>query len=128
MERRGDRERHEILGELSGEVTILQPMRVLEVSMGGAQLELGVPLTIDSLHDFRLGLAEHAVIVKGRVVHCRISEIEPDRVVYRAGIEFVEPSHHASEAIRAYIDTLKVTKNERQGPNTVATDPQRTRT
>ena len=38
MERRGDRERHEILGELSGEVTILQPMRVLEVSMGGAQL------------------------------------------------------------------------------------------
>jgi hypothetical protein len=112
MERRSDRERHEILGELSGEVTILQPMRVLEISMGGAQLELGVPLTIESLHDFRLGLAEHAVIVKGRVVHCRISEIEPDRVVYRAGIEFIQPSHHALEALRAFIQTLKTSKGD----------------
>lgn len=95
-----------ILGELRGEVMVFQPMTVTEVGPGGAQIETAFPLQLDSLHDFRLSLGGHSVIVKGRIVHCRISDVEEERVVYCAGVEFVEPSEHAREAIEAFLEAL----------------------
>jgi hypothetical protein len=95
-----------ILGELRGEVMVFQPMTVTEVSRGGAQVETAFPLQLDSLHDFRLSLGSQSVIVKGRIVHCRIADVEEERVVYRAGVEFVEPSEHARNAIEAFLGAL----------------------
>ena len=86
------RERLEILGELHGEVMVFQPMAIKEISRGGAQVETGFPLQLDSLHDFRLTLGDRSVVVKGRVVHCSISDVDQELVLYRSGIEFVEPS------------------------------------
>jgi hypothetical protein len=73
-----DSERIEILGDLHGEVMIFQPMAIKEISHGGAQIETGLALQVDSLHDFRLTLGERSVVVKGRRRHCRISDVEQE--------------------------------------------------
>ena len=71
---------------------VFQPMAIKEISRGGAQVETGFPLQLDSLHDFRLTLGDRSVVVKGRVVHCSISDVDQEIVLYRSGIEFIEPS------------------------------------
>ena len=100
-------ERIPILGDLQGEVMVFQPMAVKEVSRGGALVETGFPLVLDSLHDFRLTLGDRAVIVKGRVVHCSISDVEQETVFYRCGIEFVQLSDRVFNVITDFIDSIK---------------------
>src|SRR5437762_10089291 len=87
-----DSERIEILGDLHGEVMIFQPMAIKEISRGGAQIETGFALQVDSLHDFRLTLGDRSVVVKGRVAHSHISDVEEELILYRSGIEFIEPT------------------------------------
>ena len=101
-----DTNRLQILGELRGEVMAFQPMTIKEVSRGGAQVETGFPLHLDSLHDFRLTLGDRSLVVKGRVVHCSITDVEHELVLYRAGIEFIEPSDRVSSAIADFIDAV----------------------
>src|SRR6266550_5696860 len=102
-----DTERIEILGELLGEVMIYQPMAVKEISRGGAQVETGYPLQLDSLHDFRLTLGDRSVVVKGRVAHCSISDVDQEIVIYRSGIEFIEPPDRVYSVIAEFIDAIK---------------------
>jgi hypothetical protein len=110
MARRGDTrdtERIQILGELKGEVTVFQPMAIKEISRGGAQIETGFPLQLDSLHEFRLTLGDRSVVVKGRVAHCSITDVEHELVVYKAGIEFVEPSERVANVIHEFIEAIQ---------------------
>jgi len=102
-----DTERIAILGELHGEVMVFQPTTIKELSRGGAQLETSFPLHVDSLHDFRLSLGESSIVVKGRVAHCSISDMDQEIVTYRSGIEFVELSERVFEVIAAFIDAIK---------------------
>jgi hypothetical protein len=102
-----DTGRIQILGDLYGEVMIFQPMTVKEVSRGGAQIETGFPLHLDSLHEFRLTLGERSIIVKGRVAHCSISDVEQEVVIYRSGIEFVEPSERVDTVITDFIAAVQ---------------------
>jgi hypothetical protein len=101
-----DTKRLEILGELRGEVMVFQPMAIKEISRGGAQIETGFPLHLDSLHEFRLTLGDLSLVVKGRVVHCSITDVEHEQVMYRAGVEFVEPSERVASAIAEFIDSV----------------------
>jgi PilZ domain len=101
-----DTQRLQILGDLRGEVMVFQPMAIREVSRGGAQIEIGFPLHLDSLHDFRLTLGDRSLVVKGRVVHCSITDVEQELVVYLAGIEFVEQSKGVAAAISDFIDAV----------------------
>src|SRR5438552_11488957 len=87
-----DTERIQILGELQGEVMVFQPMAIKEISRGGAQVETTFPLQLDSLHELRLTLGDRSVIVKARVAHCSISDVDQELVTYRSGVEFTEPS------------------------------------
>jgi PilZ domain len=102
-----DSERIQILGELHGEVMVFQPMAIREISRGGAQVETAFPLQLDSLHDFRLALGDRSVIVKGRVAHCSISDVDQELVTYRSGIQFVEPSERVTSVISGFIDAVK---------------------
>jgi hypothetical protein len=102
-----DAERIQILGDLHGEVMVFQPMTIREISRGGAQVETAIPLQLDSLHDFRLTLGDRSVIVKGRVAHCSISDVDQELVTYRSGIEFVEPSERFVEVMSGFIDAIK---------------------
>ena len=102
-----DGERIQILGELHGEVMVFQPTAIKELSRGGAQVETGFPLHLDSLHDFRLTLGDRSVVVKGRVVHCSISDVDQELVTYRSGLEFIEPSDAVYSVIAGFIDAIK---------------------
>ena len=100
-------ERIEILGELRGEVMVFQPIAIKEISIGGAQIETVVPLQLNSLHDFRLTLGDSSLVVKGRVAHCRISDVDQELVTYRSGVEFIEPSERVSTVIQEFIEAVK---------------------
>ena len=86
-------------GRIAGEVTVLQPIIILDITRTGMQIEATFALHNDSLHDFRLALRERLVVVKGRVVRCEIGELKDQAVLYRCAVEFVEPSAHATRAI-----------------------------
>jgi hypothetical protein len=101
-----DTGRLELLGELRGEVMVFQPMAIKEISRGGAQVETVFPLQLGSLHDFRLTLGEHSIVFKGRVVHCSISDVDQELVVYRSGVEFVETPERVSGVVAAFIDAV----------------------
>src|SRR5262245_49408057 len=100
-------ERLQILGDLHGEVMVFQPMAVRELSHGGAQVETAFPLHIDSLHEFRLTLGEQSVVVKGRIAHCSITDIDQEIVLYRSGVEYVEPSERFTSVIDGFIDAVR---------------------
>ena len=102
-----DTERIEILGELNGEVMVFQPMTIKEISHGGVQVETAFQLHLDSLHEFRLTLGDRAIVIKGRVAHCSISDVEQEIIFYRSGIEFIEPSERVFSVISDFIEAIK---------------------
>jgi hypothetical protein len=102
-----DRERVEILGELHGEVMIFQPLSIKEISNGGCLVETAFQLHLNSLHDIRLTLGDRSVVLKGRVAHCRISDVEQEIVHYRSGLEFIEPSDRIREVIKEFIQAIR---------------------
>ncbi len=100
-------ERIHIPGQITGEVTVYEPMTILDLSGRGAQVETGFALHLDSLHEFRLSLGDRSIVIKGRIVHCQIGNIRQGTVRYRTGVEFVEPSDHALTALRAFVQAQK---------------------
>ena len=108
--RRGSR--FEILGGLPGDMMVSQQIAIKELSHGGAQVETGFPLHLDSIHDFRLTLGDRSVIVKGRVAHCHISDVDQELVLYRSGIDFVEVSPRVSDAIGDFMAAIKDGRRE----------------
>ena len=107
-ENKRDNERVPVPAPLHGEVKVFQPMTILDVSTGGAQIETPFALQLDSLHDFRISLGERSVVVKGRIAHCHIGELKGGIVLYRTGVEFVELSDHVQSAIEHFVAALKL--------------------
>jgi hypothetical protein len=101
-----DTRRIEILGELRGEVMVFQPMAIKQVSRGGAQIETDFPLQLDSLHDFRLTLGDQSIVIKARVAHCSISDVDQEVVLYRSGIEFIEPPDRVATVVAEFIEAI----------------------
>ncbi len=91
---------------------IFQPSAVRQLSHGGMQVETGFPLQLDSLHDFRLTLGTRSVVVKGRIAHSRISDVDQDVLTYRSGVEFIEPSERVSAAIAHFVDEIAQGRSE----------------
>ena len=106
-----DAERVPMLGRLQGEVMVFQPMLIKEVSLGGAMVETRFPLHLNSLHDLRLTLGTRSIVVKGRVVHSQISDVDQDVVIYWTGVEFVEPSDHVASAIAEFLESVSTQRN-----------------
>lgn len=101
-------ERVEILGAFNGEVMVFQPITIHEISRGGAQVETTFPLQLDSLHDLRLTLGDRSVVVKGRVAHSRVSNVDQDHITYRSGIEFIEPPDRVLSAIDEFVRLIRL--------------------
>ncbi len=99
--------RVELVSALHGEVMVFQPTTIRQVSMQGMEVETSFPLQLDSLHDFRFTLSDRSLVVKGRVVHSSISDVEQDTVVYRSGVEFIEPSARAVDVIAEFLEAVK---------------------
>jgi hypothetical protein len=103
-----DAERVPLPGEVTGEVSVYEPMAILDLSERGALVETRFPLHLGSLHDFRLVLETIPVIIKGRIVHSQVRGLEEGAVVYRTGVEFIEPSEHALRVVRAFVEREKL--------------------
>jgi hypothetical protein len=99
--------RIDIVDVLHGEVLVPQQTVITQISRTGMRVETTFPLHLNALHDFRLTLGGRSVVVKGRVVHARISEVDRDAVRYLSGIEFVELSPSVAAVIGRYIDVLQ---------------------
>jgi hypothetical protein len=104
--------RFEILGELAGAATISQPLAIKELSPHGAQIETSYPLHVDSVHEFRLALGDTAVVLRARVAHCHISDLDHTGVVYRAGIEFLDAPPRTAQVIASFLAGMQL---ERRG-------------
>lgn len=86
---------------------VFQPMTVLNISYQGVQIETPFPLQLDSLHQFRLTLGDLAVVVRGRIANCRVSEVVDEAASYRSGVEFVEPSEHVVIGLASFVEALR---------------------
>jgi len=105
-----DTERVLILGDLQGEIMVFEPLQIREISRGGASVETRFPLALNSLHDLRLTLGTKSIVLKGRVAHSRISDVDQEIVTYRSGIEFIELSERVREVIAGFLDTLRANR------------------
>ena len=105
-----DDERLPLGGQVEGEVMVFQPMTILDISASGAQIETAFALQLDSLHDFRLTLGSRSVIVKGRIAHCHIGLLTEVSALYRTGVEFVDLTQHARDAIGDFVTATKYTR------------------
>ena len=85
---------------------VFQPSAIRQMSHGGMQVETSFPLNLNSLHDFRLTLGDRSVVVKGRIAHSRISDVDQDIITYRTGVEFIEPAERVAAAIAHFVDEL----------------------
>jgi hypothetical protein len=98
----------------AGEVLVVQPMLVTEMSRTGMQVETACALLVDSLHEFRLTLAGRAMVVKGRVAHSRISAMDGDVVTYVSGVEFVGLSEVTAAAIDEFVVGIRAHRDALQ--------------
>jgi hypothetical protein len=104
---RRDGARLNILGELNGEVMVFQAMGVKDLSVAGARIETPFALQVDSLHEFRLTLGDQSVVVKGRVTHCQISDVEQEQIAYQTGVQFVDLPERVQAAIKQFLETVR---------------------
>jgi hypothetical protein len=111
-DRKRDAERVIVPGEVTGEVSVYQPLTIMNLSDRGVQVETSFPLLLGSLHDFRFSLNGLSVIVKGRIVHSQIGGLDGGAILYRTGVELVEVSEHALAAIRTFVETHKLSIGE----------------
>jgi hypothetical protein len=109
VQRKSDR--LQLLGNITGEIVVFQPMTIREISLGGVQIETTLPFQINSLHDVRLRLGDRTVIVKGRVAHCSVIDVNDELVQYRSGLEFTALPPHVADAINAYIAAVKTARH-----------------
>ncbi len=100
-------ERLPILAHLHGEVMVYQPVAVRDISTDGIQVETAFPLSPESLHDMRLTLDDVAVVLKARVVHCAIADMDQEFVSYRSGLEFVEPPERTRLVVDRFVEHVK---------------------
>ena len=104
---RREEERVPVFGALGGEVMVFLPMAITEVARGGIQVETPFAFQIDSIHELRLALGERPVVVKGRVTHCSIVDVDQESVRYRTGLEFVDLPPRLGDVITAFVETMK---------------------
>ena len=101
-------ERISMLGQLRGEIMVFEPMAVTELSVAGLGVETPFPLHLNSLHDMRLTLGSIAVVVKARVIHSHIRDVDQELVTYYSGLEFIELPERVHTAIVEFLAAVKV--------------------
>ena len=74
---------------------------------GGALVEMRFPLHINSLHDLRLTLGEQSVVLKGRVTHCHISDVDQDASRIKPGWSLEPSGRRIARVIAEFLDTLE---------------------
>lgn len=109
-------ERMPLLGGLPGSVLLPQPVTLTELGTDGAQLETEFPFQLESLHELRLELGSRPVVVKGRIVHCGVVDVDQEGLRYRSGVQFVDVPGHARAAITVFLEALRTGRRGAPAP------------
>ena len=91
---------------------VFLPMAITEIGRGGIQVETPFAFQLDSIHELRLALGGTRIIIKGRVTHCSITDVEHEFVRYRTGLEFVDLPERVDEVVAAYVDAMRDGRRE----------------
>lgn len=100
-------ERVPMLGQLVGEIMVFEPLAVTELSVKGLAVDTRFPLHLNSLHEMRLTLGSLPVVVKARVIHSHITDVDQDVVTYHSGMEFVELPDRVRTVISEFLAAVK---------------------
>jgi len=68
--------------DIPGSITVVEPMRVAQISRTGAQIDTTASLPVGTLHDRRVTFEARAVVVKGQVAHSSVRHVHRDQVFY----------------------------------------------
>jgi len=85
---------------MEGHATVLADLRVLELSERGGNLEMGMPLPVDSVCEISLNLSHGSVDVSAKVLSVETVETSPRRHVI--AVEFV----HVADMDRALLESF----------------------
>jgi hypothetical protein len=107
MTMKREHERVPMLGQLVGEIMVFEPLAVTHLSVKGLAVETRFALHLNSLHDMRLTLGALPVVVKARVVHSHISDVDQDVVTYQSGLEFIELPDRVRSVIEEFLAAVK---------------------
>ena len=108
--------RLELLGGVPGEVSVLAPIAVRDISLTGVQVECAFPLIIGSAHELRVHLGDQPVVVKARVVRCHVGDLGHELVRYVAGLAFIDLAPHAAAAIADFIAEVRTLRTAAHTP------------
>jgi c-di-GMP-binding flagellar brake protein YcgR len=75
------------------------PARLLDLSLGGALLDLTTSLDVGAIHDFALQLDGEVLWVQGEVKRCRQVRNE----AFEVGIEFIGIHPHDQSRLQSYL-------------------------
>lgn len=75
------------------------PARLLDLSLGGALLDLSTALDVGAIHDFALQLDGEVLWVQGEVKRCRQVRNEG----FEVGIEFLGIHPHDQSRLHSYL-------------------------
>lgn len=113
QDERREARRVEILGALRADVLVTQTLAITDLSDQGLQVLSDFPLPLESLHDFRLPLADRTVVLKGRVVHSAVADLDGGGVQYRSGIAFEDVPSHLRTVLADYATILRTQRQTR---------------
>ncbi len=97
--------RVKLLGNVTGEVSLLHDVTLLDFSEGGARLEHAGRFALNALCFLRLPAPQGELLLKARVVHSAVSRTAPGPgketiLFYQSGVEFVGLTSDALLALR----------------------------
>ena len=84
---------------VSGTARAQVPARLIDLSLGGALLDLKTALDVGAIHDFALQLDGDVVWVQGEVKRCRQVRNEG----FEVGIEFLGIDPHDQSRLQSYL-------------------------
>ena len=84
---------------VSGTARAQVPARLIDLSLGGALLDLKTALDVGAIHDFALQLDSDVVWVQGEVKRCRQVRNEG----FEVGIEFIGIHPHDQSRLQSYL-------------------------
>ena len=76
------------------------PARLLDLSLGGALLDLATSLEVGAIHDFALQLDDEVLWVQAEVRRCQ----QVRRDGFQVGVEFIGIHPHDQSRLRAYVE------------------------
>ena len=105
--RPGDRRgkpRFEVVGQLWGSLETVQPLRPHDLSRGGALVESGVALPLESIQRFRVAFEGVLANLHARVCHVRPAGRPSGPATYLVGLEFVDVPPGLAEHLERFTE------------------------